>query len=182
MDAYEAGDPRKAATVIADGETIEGKKIKADAAAYKFFNKKVYVSLAERALYGRSTDIQAYWLNIRLIRYADVLLMHAEAACEVGNTAEALDKLEIVRNRARNGNSNVLPKITTTNKEELRAKIHQERRIELALEWERFYDLVRWDEAKAVIPNFVSGKHELFPIPQIEIDNSEGLITQNPGY
>jgi hypothetical protein len=76
----------------------------------------------------------------------------------------------------------VLPKITTTNKEELRAKIHQERRIELALEWERFYDLVRWDEAKAVIPNFVSGKHELFPIPQIEIDNSEGLITQNPGY
>ena len=182
MDAYEAGDPRKAATVIADGETIEGKKIKADAAAYKFFNKKVYVSLAERALYGRSTDIQAYWLNIRLIRYADVLLMHAEAACEVGNTTEALDKLEMVRNRARNGNSNVLPKITTTNKEELRAKIHQERRIELALEWERFYDLVRWDEAKAVIPNFVSGKHELFPIPQIEIDNSEGLITQNPGY
>nr|MBP6662997.1 RagB/SusD family nutrient uptake outer membrane protein [Paludibacter sp.] len=182
MDAYEAGDPRKTATVIADGETIEGKKIKADAAGYKFFNKKVYVSLAERALYGRSTDIQAYWLNIRLIRYADVLLMHAEAACEVGNTTEALDKLEMVRNRARNGNSNVLPKITTTNKEELRAKIHQERRIELALEWERFYDLVRWDEAKAVIPNFVSGKHELFPIPQIEIDNSEGLITQNPGY
>ncbi len=182
MDAYEAGDPRKAATVIADGETIEGKKIKADAAAYKFFNKKVYVSIAERALYGRTSDIQAYWLNIRIIRYADVVLMHAEAACELGNTTEALEKLEMVRNRARNGNASVLPKITTTNKDELRAKIHQERRIELALEWERFYDLVRWDEAKTAIPNFVVGKHELFPIPQVEIDNSEGLITQNPGY
>ncbi len=182
MDAYEAGDPRKAATVLADGETIEGKKTKADAAAYKFFNKKVYVSLAERALYGRSTDIQAYWLNIRLIRYADVLLMHAEAACELGNSTEALAKLEMIRERARGGNSAVLPKITTTNKEELRAKIHHERRIELALEWERFFDLVRWDEAKTAITGFVVGKHELFPIPQTEIDKSEGAIVQNPGY
>lgn len=182
MDSYEAGDPRKAATIIADGETIEGKKVKADAAAYKYFNKKVYVSIAERTSYGRASDIQAYWMNIRLIRYADVLLMHAEAACELGNTTEALDKLEMVRNRARNGNTGVLPKITTTDIAELRAKIHQERRIELALEWERFFDLVRWDEAKDAIPNFIVGKHELFPIPQIEIDNSEGLITQNPGY
>ncbi len=182
MDAYEPNDPRKAATVLADGETIEGKKTKADAASYKFFNKKVYVSIAERALYGRSTDIQAYWLNIRLIRYADVLLMHAEAACESGNMTEALAKLEMVRERARGGNSAVLPKITTTNKDELRAKIHFERRIELALEWERFFDLVRWDEAKTAITGFVTGKHELFPIPQTEIDKSEGTLTQNPGY
>lgn len=182
MDSYETGDPRKAATVLADGETIEGKKTKADAAAYKFFNKKVYVSIAERALYGRSADIQAYWLNIRLIRYADVLLMYAEAACELGNSTEALAKLEMVRERARSGNTAVLPKITTTNKEELRAKIHHERRIELALEWERFFDLVRWDEAKTAITGFVVGKHELFPIPQTEIDKSEGVLTQNPGY
>lgn len=182
MDAYETGDPRKAATVLADGETIEEKKVKADAAGYKFFNKKVYVSLAERALYGRSSDIQAYWLNIRLIRYADVLLMHAEAACELGNSNEALAKLEMVRERARGGNAAVLPKITTTDKDQLRAKIHHERRIELAMEWERFYDLVRWDEAKTAITGFVVGKHELFPIPQTEIDKSEGALTQNPGY
>ena len=161
---------------------LKEKKTKADAAAYKFFNKKVYVSLAERALYGRSTDIQAYWLNIRLIRYADVLLMHAEAACELGNSTEALAKLEMVRERARGGNSTLLPKITTTVKDELRAKIHHERRIELALEWERFFDLVRWDEAKTAITGFVVGKHELFPIPQTEIDKSEGRLTQNPGY
>lgn len=182
MDAYETGDPRKEATIYGDGDTVEGKKVKADAAGYKFFNKKVYVSLAERALYGRSSDIQAYWLNIRLIRYADVLLMHAEAACESGNYNEALDKLEMVRNRARGGNAAILPKITTTDKDQLRAKIHHERRIELAMEWERFYDLVRWNEAKDVITNFEVGKHELFPIPQTEIDKSEGVLIQNPGY
>lgn len=182
MDAYETGDPRKKASVIQDGDTLDGKKCKADAAGYKFFNKKAYVSLAERSLYGRSTDPQGYWSNIRIIRYADVLLMHAECALETGNLTEALDKLEMVRNRARGGNTSVLPKITTTDVTELRNKIHFERRIELAMEWERFFDLVRWDEAKDAIPNFVVGKHELFPIPQTEIDKSEGVLTQNPGY
>lgn len=182
MDAYEAGDPRKKASIIQDGDTLDGKKSKADAASYKFFNKKAYVSLAERNLYGRATDPQGYWSNIRIIRYADVLLMHAEAACELGNSTEALAKLEMVRERARGGNATVLPKITATNQSELRAKIHQERRIELAMEWERFFDLVRWGEAKDAISKFVVGKHELFPIPQTEIDKSEGLIIQNPGY
>ncbi|GAB1451069.1 RagB/SusD family nutrient uptake outer membrane protein [Draconibacterium sp.] len=182
MDAYEPGDPRKAASVISDGETLEGKKIKADASGYKFFNKKAYTPISERGVFGRPAEGHGQWMNIRLIRYADVVLMHAEAACESGNMTDAIDKLEMVRARARGGNSAVLPKIITTNKEELRAKIHQERRIELAMEWERFYDLVRWDEAKAVIPNFVVGKHELFPIPQTEIDKSDGVITQNPGY
>jgi len=182
MNAYEAGDPRKAATIIQDGDTLDGRRSRADAAGYKFFNRKAYVRLAERNLFNRISDPQGYWSNIRIIRYADVLLMHAEAALETGNITEALAKLEMVRNRARNGNAAILPQITTTNTAELREKIRFERRIELALEWERFFDLVRWDVAKTVIPNFVTGKHELFPIPQTEIDKSEGLITQNPGY
>ncbi len=182
MDAYEAGDPRKAASVIADGDTLEGKKIRADASGYKFFNKKAYTKISERGIHGRPPEAQGTWVNIRVIRYADVVLMHAEAACEQGNTDEALAKLEMVRARARGGDNTILPKITTTVIDELRAKIHQERRIELAMEWERFYDLVRWDEAKNVIPGFIVGKHELFPIPQTEIDKSEGILTQNPGY
>ena len=182
MDAYEPGDPRKAASVIADGDLLDGRKIKADAGGYKFFNKKAYTPTSERGIYGRTTTGHGQWMNIRLIRYADVVLMHAEAACELGNTDEALAKLEMIRERARGGDNTVLPKITTTNIDELRAKIHQERRIELAMEWERFYDLVRWNEAKDVIPQFIVGKHELFPIPQTEIDKSEGLINQNPGY
>jgi hypothetical protein len=182
MDSYETGDPRKAASVIADGDVLDGKKVKADASGYKFFNKKAYTNLTERGIYGRPPEAQGTWVNIRVIRYADVILMHAEAACEMGDTNEALAKLEMIRARARGGDNSILPKITTTDINELRAKIHQERRIELAMEWERFYDLVRWDEAKSVIPNFVAGKHELFPIPQTEIDKSEGIITQNPGY
>ncbi|MPM04580.1 hypothetical protein SDC9_50858 [bioreactor metagenome] len=182
MNAYETGDPRKKASIIQDGDSLDGRKSRADAAGYKFFNRKAYVSLAERNLYGRSSDPQGYWSNIRIIRYADVLLMHAESALESGNIPEALDKLEMVRARARGTNTSVLPEITTTDVNELRTKIRFERRIELAMEWERFFDLVRWNEAKDVIPNFVVGKHELFPIPQTEIDKSEGLITQNPGY
>lgn len=182
MDAYEIGDPRKAASVIANGDVLDGKTVRADAAGYKFFNKKAYTKASERGLYGRPAEAQGTWVNIRVIRYADVVLMHAEAACELGNTNEALAKLEMIRVRARGANSALLPKITTTDIGELRAKIHQERRIELAMEWERFYDLVRWDEAKTVIPNFAVGKHELFPIPQTEIDKSEGILTQNPGY
>jgi len=181
MDAYEAGDPRKAATVIANGDILDGKAVRADASGYKFFNKKVYTKLSERGIYGRPAEAQGTWVNIRVIRYADVVLMHAEAALEMGNTTEALAKLEMVRARARGANNAILPKITTIVVDELRTKIHQERRIELALEWERFFDLIRWNEAKT-IPNFVVGKHELFPIPQTEIDKSEGVLTQNPGY
>ncbi len=182
MAAYETGDPRKAASVIANGDVLDGRTIRADAGGYQYFNKKAYTKAIERGIYGRSATAHGGWVNIRVIRYADVILMHAEAACETGNTTEALNKLEMIRARARGGNNAVLLKITTTDIAELRAKIHQERRIELAMEWERFYDLVRWNEAKSVIPNFVAGKHELFPIPQTEIDKSEGLITQNPGY
>ena len=182
MDSYEPGDHRKAASVIHSGDVLDGRTIRADAAGYQFFNKKAYTKAIERGIYGRPTTAHGGWVNIRLIRYADVLLMDAEAATESGNTTEALDKLEMIRARARGADNTVLPKITTTDIVELRAKVHQERRIELAMEWERFYDLVRWDEAKSVIPNFVVGKHELFPIPQTEIDKSEGVITQNPGY
>lgn len=181
MDAYEVEDPRKAASVIANGDVLDGRAVRADASGYKFFNKKTYTKASERGLYGRPAEAQGTWVNIRVIRYADVVLMHAEAACELGNATEALAKLEMVRARARGTNSAILPKITTTDIAELRAKIHQERRIELAMEFERFYDLIRWDEAKT-IPGFAVGKHELFPIPQTEIDKSEGVLTQNPGY
>lgn len=181
ISAYEPGDPRKVASIISNGDVLEGVTVRADANGYKFFNKKAYARKSERGIFGRATDAQATWMNIRVIRYADVLLMHAEAACELGNMNEALEKLEMVRARARNGNASVLPKVTATNQAELRAKIHFERRIELAMEWERFFDLVRWDET-SVMSNFVAGKHELFPIPKAEVDKSGGLITQNPGY
>ena len=60
--------------------------------------------------------------------------------------------------------------------------IHEERRFELALEFERYFDLIRWGEAEEKIEYFVPNKQELYPIPQQEIDASNGILTQNPGY
>lgn len=91
---------------------------------------------------------KGFWVNIRLIRYADVLLMGAESANEKGIPGEAIDYLEQVRARARGTNTNILPKVTTTDQGELREAIRHERRVELGLEFDRFYDLVRWGIAK----------------------------------
>lgn len=94
---------------------------------------------------------KGFWVNIRLIRYADVLLMGAESANEKGIPGEAIDYLEQVRARARGTNTNILPKVTTTDQGELREAIRHERRVELGLEFDRFYDLVRWGIAKEVL-------------------------------
>ena len=65
-----------------------------------------------------------------------------------GISGEAIDYLEQVRARARGTNTNILPKVTTTDQGELREAIRHERRVELGLEFDRFYDLVRWGIAK----------------------------------
>jgi len=93
--------------------------------------------------------------------------------------------LNQVRARAR-GARNVLPNVTLTDKTQLREAIWRERRSELAMEQQRWFDLVRTGRASVVMKahgkNFVSGKHELFPIPSTEIALSGGAIVQNPGY
>jgi hypothetical protein len=61
-------------------------------------------------------------------------------------------------------------------------KIYDERRYELSGEGHRFFDLVRTGQAAANISGFISGKHELFPLPQVEIDLAGGNWSQNPGY
>ncbi len=175
MAAYETGDPRYSATVLQHGQIVDGETIAAS--AYHYFNKKAYCPMSERSQYNRADWCYGYWANIRFIRYADILLMHAEAACEQGDLTDAKAKLEMVRARARNGAA-VLPEIKTNDQGELREKIRQERRIELALEFERYFDLVRWDIAKDKVTGFVVGKHELFPIPQTEIDKSNGKLHQ----
>jgi hypothetical protein len=120
----------------------------------------------------------------RLMRYADVLLMAAEALNENGKPAEALTYVNMVRARARQGIPGILPDITTTNQAELRDKIFNERRHELAMEGWRFWDLIRTGRAGAVMGplGFTVGKNELLPIPQSEIDNSEGTLVQNPNW
>jgi hypothetical protein len=125
-------------------------------------------------------------MNVRILRYADVLLMAAEAANELGgtnNVTKALDYLEQIRARARGGNNNILPRVTATDKAELRAAIKHERRVEFGMEFERFYDLVRWGDAPTVLgPLGYTNRCRYYPIPQKILTQSNGIITQNPEW
>ncbi|MCE2864966.1 MAG: RagB/SusD family nutrient uptake outer membrane protein [Cryomorphaceae bacterium] len=111
-------------------------------------------------------------VNYRVLRYADVLLMAAEANYQIGNASRATQLVNQIRQRAG------IPGASVNNIE----KVYLERRLELSGEGHRFFDLVRTGQAAQYIPGFVTGKHELFPIPQVEIDLAGGNWTQNPGY
>jgi hypothetical protein len=181
--AYEENDPRLGATVIFNGDTLStGEVVMADPnmGANARFSKKAWIPERPPIGFGNSGA------NIRLFRYADLLLIAAEAANELGNSAEALNYLNQVRERARQGDSTILPDVITTNQAELRTAIWQERRVELAMEQHRYFDLVRTGQAETVFNdlniNWTPNKHEVFPIPQAEIDISGGTLTQNPGY
>lgn len=180
---YESGDPRREATILYVGEILpDGSAIVEDnpEIVNERYNQKAWVPRRTDGANGSGGG------NIRILRYADVLLMAAEALNENGKSAEALTYLNQVRKRARGTRTNVLPDVTITDKAQLRQRIWHERRVELAMEQQRWFDLVRQGRVaavmKAVGKNFVEGKHELFPIPQNEVDLSGGLVTQNPGY
>lgn len=178
-DAYEAGDPRKDATIIFRGETTpEGDAIPVSG-DNPMYNQKSYVPFSTYVECNEGSE-----QNVRVIRYAEVLLMNAEAANELGNPTQALSSLNAVRARARGGNNAVLPDVTTTDQSALRTAIWHERRVEMGMEFDRFFDLVREGQAPAVLgpKGFVAGKNEVWPIPQNEIDLSAGTLVQNPGY
>ena len=131
-------------------------------------------------------------LNNRQIRYADVLLMYAEAALGASDEAIARTYINMVRTRVG------LTEIAQADN----AALRHERRVELAMEGHRWFDLVRWEgvagnglkahmdaykatetqEAQSHIQEFVAGKHEIFPIPQEEIQLNPTPMAQNPGY
>src|SRR5690606_37538811 len=111
------------------------------------------------------------------------LLMNAEANNELGNTTEALASLEMVRARARGGNAGILPEVTTTDQEELRQAIWHERRVELAMEFDRYFDVIRQGRGEEVFGPLGWKPHNRFwPVPQTEIDLSGGLLMQNEGH
>ncbi len=190
--AYETGDPRKNRTILYTStptttyQTIYGENLPTGLPNPRY-NNKVYTNPAMRASIGNRFG---YWMNIRLLRYADVVLMYAEAANEVGGAANitaALSALNSVRARARAGNSGVLPNVTTTDQALLRIAIRQERRIELAMEHDRFFDIVRWGISQDALhaagkTNFNQNRDVVLPIPQTQIDLSAGRLTQNPLY
>lgn len=182
IKSYESGDPRRTATIIYEGEVLpDGSTVVQPnpAAPNSRYNKKAWVPTHTGANGNGPT-------NIKILRYADILLTAAESANELGQTNDALTYLNKVRKRARGQNPNILKDVTETDKDKLRDRIWKERRSEFAMEQKRWFDLVRQKRAgsvmQAVGKNFVIGKHELMPIPQSEIDLSEKTLTQNNGY
>src|SRR5690606_13684434 len=133
--------------------------------------------------YGYSTQSQQDWV---MLRYAEVLLSFAEAENELsGPTQEVLDALNAIRLRAK-----LDPLAAGLTKEAMRAAICKERRLELAFEGLRYFDLKRWRIAEEVLNNVKDGiltyrfeeRFYHWPLPQTEIDKSEGVLEQNPNY
>lgn len=182
VDAFETGDPRREATILFSGQT-DGYGLTVPASpplAQPYWNKKAYTLPSERTEYSENKN---HWANIKVLRYADVLLMYAEALNEQGQSSAAVDYINQVRARARNGNASVLPDIVATDQATVRTAIKQERRVEFAMEGERFYDLVRWGDAISVLgPLGYQARNAWYPIPQFAIDQSGGVLVQNPNY
>jgi starch-binding outer membrane protein, SusD/RagB family len=189
VNSYEPGDPRKAATVLFSGQSDDpdnggyGRTLPPLASmTAKYWNKKTYTDPKEQQVVG---DIHgSAFVNDRVLRYADVFLMGAEAANELGGTdneALAVDYIEQIRDRARNGATGILPKIEFVSQDSMRKAIQHERRIEFAMEQERFYDLVRWNLADSVLkPLGYQPRHKYFPLSSAVLKNDS--IKQNPDY
>ncbi|HLA54307.1 MAG TPA: RagB/SusD family nutrient uptake outer membrane protein [Flavitalea sp.] len=153
--------------------------------------------------------------NTTIIRFADVLLWKAEAFIELGRQDEALPIVNQIRERAKTSVSKLVTEggdpisnynidtykpgtNCTWTQEFARNALRWERRLELAMEGQRFYDLVRWGIAEPYMnkyfaeekprrahlseAHFTAGRDEYFPIPQKQINFTSGLYQQNPGY
>lgn len=199
---YEAGDARRDETILTPTDEQIETPAQEIYCGDRMLNRKyaMYNDGANGGIYKLAHATRSPKNNIQ-IRYADVLLMYAEACCESGDLPSAKTALKEVRDRA--GLSQfpytaVIQGQTVTfndNQEDLRKAIRHERRVELAMEGHRWFDLTRWgiaketmdtymagetEEAKELYGTFQKGKHELFPIPSKEIDLSG--IEQNPNW
>ena len=205
LDNFMGNDPRRNWTIIKQGDYVDEDHPQYDTELSQNetgrINRKYYLGLADRPV---DEEHKRSGLNHILFRYADLLLLHAEAAWHNNDEITAKSSLNAVRNRV-----GLEPK--TSAGQDLLLDIYNERRMELAMEGHRYYDLKRQDgisqpgtpRIKEVMEAFVNynmtvnsdydggnnqgilfdvNKHTLFPIPQVEIDLSEGALLQNPNY
>ncbi len=199
--AWPADDPRKRQTILYSGQSDGGPAEGGYGAVLPafapgpgldqpFWNKKVYSDPQMRQFTGQIFgNGGAGWINHRILRYADVILMLAEAANETndGPTAEA--NLEKIRLRASglasdpNHTRTKAPFIAYVNQTQMRQAIKNERRWEFAMEGYRFYDLVRWGDAIAELGALgYTNRCRYYPIPQKAIDLTGGVLKQNPEW
>jgi len=178
VNQYEPGDNRKDVTILYEGApAFDGQQYSASWSFTGYNVRKFLVPLSVSPSFDNSP------LNFPVLRYADVLLMRAEALNELGQTASAEAPLNEVRNRAGLGDIQ-----SGLSQSDFRNAVLKERRLELAFEGQRWFDLIRVNNGQYGL-NFLHsiGKtnadehHLLLPIPQIERDRNPNL-TQNPGY
>ena len=178
VNAFEPGDPRRPFTIAMNNEDYFGYVYKPSYSSTGYGVKK-YLQSEEEVSQKSDGDI-----NYAVIRYAEVLLWDAEASAELGQISRAEQALEEVRARARaqaTDPGNTLPMLSGLDQQTLIDTIRHERRVELAFEMHRFFDLVRWGIAADLLGDFQPNKNEVFPIPQTELDLNP-MLSQNEGY
>ena len=176
-DSFDSGDIRREMAILDISEWTLQNPTVFFTEGYNhsgYFNKKYLprqggMELSELSL--------TYGNDLKVIRYAEILLLAAESSLMMGNNNVAVNYLNQVRNRA--GLSDISPNDINMD------HIIEERRSEFMGEGKRFFDLIHFDKASEIIPNFETGKHEVFPIPQSFINlanTNDEIIIQNPGY
>lgn len=204
-DAYEENDPRKAVTLYGDGDAVHGVVMSIDLTENStgYLNRKAALEPAYRP-----SDIKDSPANLRRFRYADILLMKAEAAYHLGNETVAKNYVNMVRERARQctyplgytegnlsyqstGNPDILSDVTASGTTLLDA-IYHERRVELGMENLRYWDLVRTgryldalsdDIAASCLSHCITGGVNPIPVLPIPTDEVQTWgLEQNPGY
>jgi hypothetical protein len=185
-------DPRRAYSFLVTGdkfnngtETLTDGMVQGNTSLYEGATTKV--SWAKYSLLYKENPggYKPSGINHRVMRYADALLMMAECENELGNQAEAVKYLNMVRDRK----DVMMPHYPTANfpvstKEQVFAAIVHERRVELSGEQVRNRDILRWRKNGKIEITPVAGFKPFLPIPQAEIDNNDkiGQSDQNPGY
>lgn len=171
-NAYEAGDLRREATIMFVPSVLWDGFAAPTTWNNPRYNYKAYQSSIAESWIEKGMTAK----NLRILKYSDILLIRAEAGFHIGQTSEATDRVNEIRSRA---GLDPLGTVTLEN-------ILKERRLEMAMEHDRWFDIVRTGQAVAAMAadgkTFIPGKHEVFPVPQAQITASGGRLTQNNGY
>ena len=172
VNAYEAADVRKEGTILFVPSTLWDGFQAPTTWNNPRYNYKAYQSSIAETWNGKGTTGK----NLRILKYSDILLIRAEAGFHIGMIPEAVDRINEIRLRANLG------AVTTVTLQ----SILKERRLEMAMEHDRWFDIVRTGQGVSAMAadgkTFIPGKHEVFPIPTAQITASGNRLGQNNGY
>jgi starch-binding outer membrane protein, SusD/RagB family len=179
VDEYEAGDPRLAANIYKAGDTYYDRSSAAGIPYVTAWSSSTYTirkyAGKRNAVSGAfSPNGQASFNNERYFRYAELVLLYAEALIESG---KPVDGVAIINNEIRKRVGLGASPIADAKK-----ALQHERRVEMAFEMHRWFDITRWGIGASVFGAKWDNKFNVFPFPQSEIDRSGGKLKQNTGY